>query len=127
VFRRLFWLLVGVGVGFGGSFWLTRYVRQTVARYTPERLSSDMAHRIRGFGADVRMAVSEGRRAMLEREAQLRGEDLVGREIGRDEPAIVGEPGGPDPRPVPNGHTSRTSSAVGRHPRQPGRSGRRPH
>ena len=72
MFRRLFWLVLGMGVGFGGSFWVTRYVRQTVARYTPERISSDMADRVRGLGADVRLAVAEGRQAMLEREAALR-------------------------------------------------------
>jgi hypothetical protein len=72
VFRRLFWLGLGVGLGFGASFWLTRWVRDTAARYAPERVSSDLADAVRGFGRDVRDAVAEGRDAMRQREAELR-------------------------------------------------------
>ena len=43
MFRRLFWLLVGAGFGFGVSFWLMRFVKQTVERYSPERVSDDLA------------------------------------------------------------------------------------
>lgn len=74
MFKRLFWLVVGAGFGFGVSFWLMRFVRETVARYTPERVSGDLADAIRSFGADLRAAVAEGRDAMREREDQLRAE-----------------------------------------------------
>ncbi len=74
MFKRLFWLTVGAGFGFGASFWVTRAVRQTVQRYTPQRVSSDVAVAIRGVGADLRAAVAEGRQAMQEREAQLRAQ-----------------------------------------------------
>jgi hypothetical protein len=74
VFRRIFWLIVGAGFGFGVSFWLMRFVRDTVERYTPERVSADLAGAIRGLGADLRAAVAEGREAMAEREAELRAE-----------------------------------------------------
>lgn len=74
MFRRLFWLLLGVGFGFGSSFWVRRFVRETVARYTPERVSADLADTVRGFGTDLRLAVAEGRAAMHDREAQLRAE-----------------------------------------------------
>lgn len=72
--RRLFWLGLGVGLGAGLSFWLTRGVRDTAARYAPERVSSDLAEAVRGFGRDVRDAVAEGRDAMRQREADLRSE-----------------------------------------------------
>ncbi|HUS60551.1 MAG TPA: hypothetical protein VMY34_00035 [Acidimicrobiales bacterium] len=78
MFKRLFWLMVGVGFGFGVSFWVTRFIRQTVERYTPERVSNDLAAAIRAFGADVREAAREGAEAMREREAELR-EQLEGR------------------------------------------------
>jgi len=68
MFKRLFWLVVGAGFGFGVSFWLMRFVRQTVERYTPERMSSDLAGALRAFGEDLRAAVAEGREAMRERE-----------------------------------------------------------
>lgn len=74
MFKRLLWLLIGVGFGFGVSFWLMRFLRSTVERYTPERLSDDLASALRGLGSDLREAVSEGREAMREREAELRRE-----------------------------------------------------
>jgi hypothetical protein len=74
VFKRLFWLLVGAGFGFGLSFWLARFVRQTVERYTPERMSADLAGALRQFGEDLRAAAAEGREGMREREAELRSE-----------------------------------------------------
>lgn len=74
MFKRLFWLVIGVGFGFGISFWLMRFVRSTVERYTPERLSSDLGSALRSFGSDLRDAVAEGRQAMREREAELRRE-----------------------------------------------------
>ena len=74
MFKRLFWLVVGAGFGFGVSFWLMRFVRQTVERYTPERMSSDLAGALRAFGEDLRAAVAEGREAMREREEAIRAE-----------------------------------------------------
>jgi len=78
MFKRLFWLLVGVGFGFGVSFWLTRAVRRTVERYSPEAVADNLADALRSFGSDLRAAVAEGREAMREREAQLRA-DLTNR------------------------------------------------
>ncbi len=74
MFKRLFWLVVGAGFGFGVSFWLMRFVRATVERYSPERLSSDLSGALRQLGADIRDAVAEGRAAMREREAELRAD-----------------------------------------------------
>ena len=74
MFKRLFWLIVGAGFGFGVSFWLMRFVRETVQRYSPERMSSDLAGAMRGLGADLRAAVADGREAMREREAEIRAE-----------------------------------------------------
>ena len=74
MFRRLFWLLMGVGFGFGTSFWVMRFVKETAARYGPERVSADLAGAIKGLGTDLRLAVADGREAMREREAQLRAD-----------------------------------------------------
>jgi hypothetical protein len=74
MFKRLFWLVTGAGFGFGVSFWLMRFVRETVNRYTPERVSADLAAALRDLGADLRAAVHEGRQAMREREAELRAQ-----------------------------------------------------
>ena len=82
MFKRLFWLTVGVGFGFGLSFWLSRLLRQTVERYAPERVSNDVANGLRRLGTDVRAAVAEGRETARKREAELRAE-LEGRLAGR--------------------------------------------
>lgn len=74
MFKRLFWLMVGIGFGFGLSFWVTRVVRETIERYSPERVSADLAGALRSLGTDLREAVREGREAMREREGELRAE-----------------------------------------------------
>ena len=74
MFKRLFWLAIGVGFGFGLSFWMMRFMRETMQRYTPERVSSDLADAMKGLGADLRAAVADGREAMREREAEIRAE-----------------------------------------------------
>jgi hypothetical protein len=66
--------MVGAGFGFGVSFWLMRFVRETAARYAPDRVSADLTDALRGLGGDLRAAVAEGREAMREREAELRDE-----------------------------------------------------
>ena len=74
MFKRLLWLVIGAAFGFGVSFWLVRTVRQTVERYTPERVSSDLAGALRQLGTDVRAAVADGRAAMRECEDELKAE-----------------------------------------------------
>lgn len=74
MFKRLFWLVIGAAFGFGMSFWFMRFVRETVDRYRPERVSADLGDALRSFGADLRAAVAEGREAMREREEALRDE-----------------------------------------------------
>ncbi len=63
---------MGVGFGFGMSFWTMRFVKQTAARYAPERVSTDLTAALKGLGTDIRVAVAEGREAMREREQELR-------------------------------------------------------
>ena len=72
MFKRLFWLVMGAAFGFGVSFWLMRFVRETVNRYSPERVSADLTGALKSLGTDLRAAVAEGREAMREAEADLR-------------------------------------------------------
>ncbi len=74
MFKRLFWLSVGLTAGFGSSFWLMRTVRRTVERLTPERLTQDVVAGARSVGAELKAAVEEGRTAMRQREVELRAE-----------------------------------------------------
>lgn len=74
MFKRLFWLTVGLTIGYGTSFWLMRTVRRTVERLTPERLSRDALAGAKSVGAELKAALDEGRAAMRERESELRAE-----------------------------------------------------
>ncbi len=74
MFKRLFWLTIGLTIGYGTSFWLMRTVRRTVERLTPERVTQDVMAGAKSFGAELRAALEEGRAAMREREAELRAE-----------------------------------------------------
>ena len=74
MFKRLFWLCVGIGLGAGMAYWLQKFLRQTAERYSPERVSNDLVDGARRLGTDVRRAIDEGREAMRKREAELRAE-----------------------------------------------------
>jgi hypothetical protein len=77
VFKRLFWLVVG----FGMSFWFMRFIRETMERYSPERVSSDLGSALRQLGDDLLAAVAEGRQGMREHEEQLREKLKPGAEL----------------------------------------------
>jgi hypothetical protein len=74
MFKRLFWLMVGVALGLGASFWLMRFVRTTLERYSPETVSGNFGEGLERLGDDLKAAIAEGREAMREREAELRAE-----------------------------------------------------
>jgi hypothetical protein len=72
--KRLFWLILGASFGFGFSFWMAKVVKQTVERYSPERVSSEVADAMRSLGQDFKVAIADGRRAMREQETALRAQ-----------------------------------------------------
>jgi hypothetical protein len=74
VFKRLFWLILGASLGFGFSFWMRKVIKQTVERYAPRRLSSELAGGIRALGQDFSAAIADGREAMSAQEAALRAQ-----------------------------------------------------
>jgi hypothetical protein len=70
--KRVFWLGVGYGAGLGTSLYAVRKVKAAARRYAPENLGERVSGTVTGISRDVRAAVSEGRSAMREREAELR-------------------------------------------------------
>jgi hypothetical protein len=72
VFKRLSWLTVGTGFGFGLAVWLRRALRARIERYRPAQVSAGLTKKLRRLGDDVRAAALEGRSAMRDREAELR-------------------------------------------------------
>ena len=70
MFKRLFWLMVGIAFGATLAVMVARQFR----RYRPDAVATDAAESLRRFGADLRAAVKEGREAMAEHEAAIRAE-----------------------------------------------------
>ncbi len=70
--KRVFWLGVGYGAGLGTSWYATRKVKAAARRYTPEGLSGKVTDTVTGISRDMKAAVTEGRSAIREREAELR-------------------------------------------------------
>ncbi|HEX6420834.1 MAG TPA: hypothetical protein VFZ77_20185 [Acidimicrobiales bacterium] len=91
MFKRAFWFTTGATAGFGGAMWVRRQVLRAVRRYTPDYVQAEVASSVRRVGADLRQAVSEGRSAMADREAELRARLRPG----------AGPPPGPAPQVAP--------------------------
>jgi hypothetical protein len=72
--KRAFWFTAGATAGFGGAMWMRRRVLRGAQRYAPERVQADLSSSVRRMGTDLRAAVTTGRAAMAEREAELRSE-----------------------------------------------------
>jgi hypothetical protein len=70
--KRVFWLTVGYGAGLGTSWYAARKVKAAARRYTPEGLGERVSDTVTGISGNVKAAVTEGRTAMREREAELR-------------------------------------------------------
>lgn len=72
--KRLFWLVVGVGVGVLSTVWAIRALRIRVLQTRSGTVAAEVTTSVRRLGSDLRDALDEGRLAMREREAELRGQ-----------------------------------------------------
>ena len=70
--KRIFWGLVGVGLGAAVGVGLTRWARRTAEQLTPQSLLERAVTGGRELWMRLGEAVEEGRSAMAEREAELR-------------------------------------------------------
>jgi uncharacterized membrane protein YccC len=70
VFKRLFWLVVGLALGAGLALLAVRRLQ----RYRPDALAADAAENLRRFAEELRAAIGEGRAAMVETEAAIRAD-----------------------------------------------------
>jgi hypothetical protein len=71
--RRMFWMGIGVIAGASGSLWAERKVRNRLEALQPDHLVVAAGNRAREVGRTVADAVADGRDAMRQREAELRG------------------------------------------------------
>ena len=66
---RLFW----VGVGVAGTILVVRWARRQRQRFGPEALTTKAGDTVASMRKLLRASIEEARRAMEEKEAQLRG------------------------------------------------------
>jgi hypothetical protein len=73
VFRRAFWLAVGLGAGATAVVMVNRWAQRQAQRMAPATLAREAGAAMRDLGGLLREAAKEFRMGMEEREAELRG------------------------------------------------------
>ena len=72
--RRVFWGLVGIGIGAAVGVAVVRWAGKTKERYSPPNLAREAGSAAANFGDRVRKAIDAGRAEMIAREAEIREE-----------------------------------------------------
>jgi hypothetical protein len=71
MFKRLFWLAVGLGLGAGLAVLIMRRVEQVMKRSTPPEIAHRTGASVTALLSDIRDAIREGAEAMRVREAEI--------------------------------------------------------
>ncbi|MGH9042741.1 MAG: hypothetical protein ACRDZ3_21210 [Acidimicrobiia bacterium] len=69
LFKRVRWIVMGMGMGATGSVYVRRRLRRFLKSYTPPAVATRAAASARD---EFRAALAEGREAMRQRESELR-------------------------------------------------------
>jgi ABC-type Zn2+ transport system substrate-binding protein/surface adhesin len=72
--RRIFWGLVGLGMGAAIGVGVTRWVSRTADRLAPQSLASELVQTAADWRERLAAALAAGQSAMAEREAELRAQ-----------------------------------------------------
>jgi hypothetical protein len=72
--RRVFWGLVGLGMGAAIGVGVMRWASRTADRLAPRSLASELLETAADWRERLAEALQEGRAAMAEREAELRAQ-----------------------------------------------------
>ena len=72
--RRVFWGLVGVGIGAAVGIAVVRWAGKTKERYSPPNLAREAGSKAGEVMDRLRRAVEAGRAEMIVREAEIREE-----------------------------------------------------
>jgi hypothetical protein len=70
--RRLFWLALGLGAGIAGAVMTMRFARRQAQKVSPSRLAREARSGIMDVAKLVSESITEGERAMREKEQELR-------------------------------------------------------
>jgi hypothetical protein len=71
--RRLFWLALGLGAGAAGAIMTARFARRQMITVAPSTLAREARGGLLDLSRRVSESMEEGRRAMQEKEEELRG------------------------------------------------------
>jgi hypothetical protein len=72
--RRVFWGLVGLGMGAAVGVGVMRWAQRTADRLAPQSLAGELVRTAADWRERLAAALSEGQAAMAEREAELRAQ-----------------------------------------------------
>ncbi len=79
--RRLFWLALGLGAGAAGAIMTARFARRQMDKVAPSTLAREARGGLLDLSRRVSESIEEGRRAMQEKEEQLRTESGESRKL----------------------------------------------
>jgi hypothetical protein len=74
VFRRGFWVALGLGAGAAGAVLASTWARKQAGRMAPATLAREAKGGLLDLGKLVSESIAEGRQAMEERERELKGQ-----------------------------------------------------
>ncbi|MGQ0670319.1 MAG: hypothetical protein ACT4PO_11705 [Actinomycetota bacterium] len=70
--KRLFWVALGLGAGVTGAIMTTRWARKQAQKVAPANLAREAKGGLLELGKLVSESVAEGKRAMEEKERELK-------------------------------------------------------
>ncbi|MEW6059100.1 MAG: hypothetical protein AB1551_02985 [Actinomycetota bacterium] len=70
--KRIFWLAVGLGAGVAGAIMTARFARRQMEKVAPSNLARQARGGLLEFSKLVSESMAEGKRAMREKEEELR-------------------------------------------------------
>jgi len=79
--KRLFWLALGLGAGAAGAIMTARFARRQMDKVAPSTLAREARGGLLDLSRRVSESIDEGRRAMQEKEDQLRSESGENRKL----------------------------------------------
>ena len=71
--KRIFWLALGIGAGAAGAIMTARFARRQMDKVAPSTLAREARGGLLDLSRRVSESMEEGRRAMQEKEEELRG------------------------------------------------------
>ena len=74
MFRRGFWVALGLGAGATGAVLASRWTKKQATRVAPATIAREARGGLLDLGKLVSESIAEGRQAMEQRERELRGE-----------------------------------------------------